>query len=362
MIELDQINVTFQTDKKTVHAVKDVSLTIQAGEIFGIVGYSGAGKSTLVRVINLLQRPSSGTVRIGDTDMTQLKAQELREKRRKIGMIFQHFNLMNSLNVVSNVAFPLKKSGLTKKEQEEKALQLLDLVGLKDKTKSYPSQLSGGQKQRVAIARALANDPEILLCDEATSALDPQTTNQILKLLKRLNQQLNLTIVMITHEMQVVKEICHRVAVMEAGQVIELGDSVTIFSQPKKELTQQFIQTATHMDQALETIITNQTVAQLSEDAQLVELKYVGETTSEPLIQDLYKRFDVSTNILYGNIEMIQGIPVGRLMVTIAGTSEQRQAAFNYLKANDVTTTIIDIQAVELAMKKQEEVDRFESI
>src|SRR5699024_6087745 len=227
------------------------------GDIYGIVGYSGAGKSTLVRVINLLQVPTAGTVEVNGVDYTTLKPVELRTKRKSIGMIFQHFNLMNSRSIFDNVAFSLKYSGKTKKERRTKVNELLELVGLEDKINAYPSQLSGGQKQRVAIARALANDPKILLCDEATSALDPKTTLQILALLKKLNQQLGLTIVLITHEMQVVKEVCNKVAVMEEGEIIERGDSIQIFSQPQRPLTKDFIRTATHIDQALATILNS---------------------------------------------------------------------------------------------------------
>ena len=210
MIELKNIDVVFSKGK-TVHAVNNVSLTVERGDIYGIVGFSGAGKSTLIRTINLLQRPTSGSVTISGQDITKFSAEQLRQKRQKIGMIFQHFNLLSSKTVFDNVAFPLKHSNLSKEEKDKKVRDLLNIVGIGDKEKFYPSQLSGGQKQRVAIARALANDPDILLCDEATSALDPQTTDEVLKLLKSLNENLNLTIVIITHEMQVVKEICHKV-------------------------------------------------------------------------------------------------------------------------------------------------------
>ena len=227
MIYLKNICKTFIDDnKKEVHAVNDVSLTINDGDIFGIIGFSGAGKSTLVRCINLLERPTSGTVEVDGKDLTKLSEKELRESRKKIGMIFQHFNLFPSRTIFGNVAFPLQGSGLSKEEIAAKVRNLLELVGISEKENAYPSQLSGGQKQRVAIARALANDPDILLCDEATSALDPQTTKAILDLLKDLNKKLGITIVVITHEMAVVKEICNKVAVMEKGRVVEEGDVV----------------------------------------------------------------------------------------------------------------------------------------
>jgi len=251
MIKLDNIDIIFNDKKKQpLYAVKEVSLSVKKGEIFGIVGYSGAGKSTLVRVINLLQKPDLGQVIVNEQNLLALAPNELRQARKKIGMIFQHFNLMNSRSVYDNVLYPLRDSALSKSEKKQKVTQLLELVGLADKADFYPSTLSGGQKQRVAIARALANDPNILLCDEATSALDPKTTQAILKLLKELNQRLHLTIVLITHEMQVVKDICHRVAVMEHGQVIEQGDIVSIFSHPKHALTQDFIRTASNIELA----------------------------------------------------------------------------------------------------------------
>lgn len=275
MISLQNVSVTFQ-QKDEIKAVQNVDLTVDKGDVYGIVGYSGAGKSTLVRVINLLQRPTSGDVLVNGTNLTSLTPKQLREKRKKIGMIFQHFNLMESRNVFDNVDFPLKYSGQSKQERRQKVTELLALVGLEDKANAFPSQLSGGQKQRVAIARALANDPELLLCDEATSALDPKTTLQILALLKKLNHKLGLTIVIITHEMQVVKEICNKVAVMEAGKVIEQGESIQIFSQPKQRLTRDFIRTATHIDQALETILGSPKFSTLAPNEWLVELSYVG--------------------------------------------------------------------------------------
>ena len=226
MIELTHISKSFASGGRTVYAVQDVSLSIGKGEIFGIIGFSGAGKSTLVRCINLLERPTSGSVTVDGKEMTALSARELRQARKKIGMIFQHFNLMPSRTVFGNVAYPLRGSGLSREQIADKVHRLLGLVGIGDKAEAYPKQLSGGQKQRVAIARALANDPNVLLCDEATSALDPQTTKAILRLLKNLNEKLGITVVIITHEMAVVKEICDRVAVMEHGRVVEQGEVI----------------------------------------------------------------------------------------------------------------------------------------
>ncbi|MDT2685459.1 methionine ABC transporter ATP-binding protein [Enterococcus gallinarum] len=342
MISLKDVSVTFtQPNKETIQAVKNVSLEVDKGDVYGIVGYSGAGKSTLVRVINLLQRPTSGSVIVNQTELTALPAKALREKRKTIGMIFQHFNLMDSRNVFDNVDFSLKYAGISKQERRQKVTELLSLVGLEEKARSFPSQLSGGQKQRVAIARALANDPEILLCDEATSALDPKTTLQILALLKKLNRKLGLTIVIITHEMQVVKEICNKVAVMENGEIIEQGKSVQIFSQPAKPLTKDFIRTATHIDQALETILGSAKFSSLAANEWLVELSYVGDQTNEPLIAQLFSRYQVTTNILYGNVEILQDVPIGSLIVSLSGEYGQRKRALDFLADQGVYTNII---------------------
>ena len=247
MIRLENVSKTFTDSNKEVHAVNNVSLTINDGDIFGIIGFSGAGKSTLVRCINLLEKPTEGKVFVDDAEITALSGKELRKARKKIGMIFQHFNLMPSRTIFGNVAYPLRGSGLSKEEIREKVHHLLELVGISEKENAFPSQLSGGQKQRVAIARALANDPSILLCDEATSALDPQTTKSILKLLQQLNQTLGITVVVITHEMAVVKEICNRVAVMDHGDVVEEGEVFHVFASPKESLTRSFIKTTSNL-------------------------------------------------------------------------------------------------------------------
>lgn len=341
MIELKDVSVTFRQGNREIPAVKNVDLSVDQGDVYGIVGYSGAGKSTLVRVINLLQEPTEGVVEVNGTDYSSLKPKELRVKRKKIGMIFQHFNLMNNRSIFDNVAFSLRYSGTSKEERRQKVNELLELVGLSEEINAYPSQLSGGQKQRVAIARSLANDPEILLCDEATSALDPKTTLQILTLLQKLNKQLGLTIVIITHEMQVVKEICNKVAVMEDGEIVERGDSVQIFSKPEQPLTKDFIRTATHVDQALDTILGSSSFSKLEENEWLVELSYVGNQTSEPLIAELYSQFQITTNILYGNVEFIQDTPLGSLIVNLSGTLEQRQKAFEYMTNKGVYVNIL---------------------
>ncbi|MGX7419792.1 methionine ABC transporter ATP-binding protein [Carnobacterium gallinarum] len=341
MITLKDIEVTFESKGQLVKAVDQVDLHVEKGDVFGIVGYSGAGKSTLVRTINLLQRPTKGTVTVVKQNLSSLKPKDLRTARKKIGMIFQHFNLMDSRTIADNVAFPLKNSSLSKTEIQKKVSDLLDLVGLSDKHNAFPSQLSGGQKQRVAIARSLANDPEVLLCDEATSALDPKTTLSILELLKELNKKLALTIVIITHEMQVVKEICNKVAVMENGKVIEEGSLVSIFTKPKKTLTKDFINTATHVDQGVETILNHPTLLDLKPNDVLAKISYVGESTCEPLISHLYSQFTISTSILFGNVEILQNTPIGNLIVILSGEPAKREKALAYLAAKDVKVDLI---------------------
>lgn len=346
MIKLDNIDVTFQQKKRTIEAVKDVTIHINQGDIYGIVGYSGAGKSTLVRVINLLQVPSAGKITIDEDviyegEKVTLTPAQLRSKRREIGMIFQHFNLMAQMTAEENVAFALKHSGLSKEEKKEKVAKLLDLVGLSDRAENYPAQLSGGQKQRVAIARALANDPKILISDESTSALDPKTTKQILALLQELNEKLGLTIVMITHEMQIVKDICNRVAVMQDGRLIEEGSVLEIFSHPKEELTQDFIKTATGIDEALVKIYQQDIVKNLPENSILVQLKYAGSNTDTAIVNDLYKFYQVSANILYGNIEILDHTPVGEMVVILSGEPSQLHRAIEAVMEARVEVTIL---------------------
>ncbi|MDY3706842.1 ATP-binding cassette domain-containing protein [Vagococcus lutrae] len=344
MIELKNIDVTFESNQKTIHAVQNVSLAINKGEVYGIVGYSGAGKSTLVRVMNLLQRPTSGEVWVNQEALTELSDKGLRQARKKIGMIFQHFNLLPSRTVLENVLYPLKNSSLSRSEKITKAQELLTLVGLQDHLTQYPSQLSGGQKQRVAIARALANDPDVLLCDEATSALDPKTTQDILALLKKLNEELELTIVLITHEMQVVKDICDRVAVMQDGRVIEQGPILQIFTQPQEALTVDFVQTANHFAKQIETIDEHPSMVNVQSPDQLVHLSYVGSQTNQPLIASLYERFHVKANILYGDIDVIQKTLVGNLLVVLTGEPDAIEKSKTYLTEEGVFVTRIDYQ------------------
>ncbi|WP_443739460.1 methionine ABC transporter ATP-binding protein [Treponema sp.] len=342
MIELKDINKVFKDkNQNEFYAAKDVNLKINDGEIFGIIGFSGAGKSTVVRCINLLGRPTSGQVIVNEKNLLELSAKELREERKKIGMIFQHFNLMPSRTVFENIAFPLKHSGLSKKQVQEKVRELLTLVELTDKESQYPSQLSGGQKQRVAIARALANNPKILLCDEATSALDPTTTKQILGLLKKLRDKLNLTIVIITHQINVVKDICDKVAVMEHGKVVETGDVFDIFANPKDEVTKRFIHSTTNLQKIEELISENSNVVQLKKGEKIIRLSYLQKNVSEPLISTVSSKFDVVLNIIFADIEIVQGAPVGGTVAIFSGENQNIQNALGWLKEKNVGIEIL---------------------
>lgn len=336
MIELKNVTVDFDGLK----AVNDVSLTIEEQDTYGIVGFSGAGKSTLVRTINLLQRPTKGEVLIDGENILDLSNKELRERRKKIGMIFQHFNLLNNLTVLDNVIFPIKKDkSLTKEEKKDKALDLLETVGIRDKAASYPSELSGGQQQRCAIARALASNPEILLCDEATSALDPKTTKQILKLLKELNNKLRLTIVIITHQMEVVKDLCNKCAVMQDGKVVERGSTLDIFSKPQNSLTREFVETSTNTAETIEEVKAN--IGILEDDEILAKISYLGQSTTQPIINELYEIYKVKTNILAGNIEFINGTAVGNLIVTLKGDDDKINQVKEYLREKETELEIL---------------------
>ena len=341
MIELTHISKDFASGGRTVHAVQDVSLSIGKGEIFGIIGFSGAGKSTLVRCINLLERPTSGSVTVDGEEMTALSARELRQARKKIGMIFQHFNLMPSRTVFGNVAYPLRGSGLSREQIADKVHRLLELVGIGDKAEAYPKQLSGGQKQRVAIARALANDPNVLLCDEATSALDPQTTKAILRLLKNLNEKLGITVVIITHEMAVVKEICDRVAVMEHGRVVEQGEVFNVFADPRQEITRSFIHTTSNLRKIEELIEEDSPVVQLKPGELIVRLSYIQRNVSEPLISTVSRKFDIVLNIIFSDIAIVQNAPIGGTVAIISGEREQITQAIAYLIEKNVGVEVI---------------------
>ncbi|HZG14155.1 MAG TPA: methionine ABC transporter ATP-binding protein [Candidatus Bathyarchaeia archaeon] len=334
MIELRNLTKTYHTKGNTVTAVHDVSLTINRGEIFGIVGYSGAGKSSLLRCLNMLEKPSSGQVLIDQTDLTKLSGDQLRQVRQSIGMIFQHFNLMANRTVAGNIAYAMEVAGKGKEEIAARIKELLDLVGLSDKANSFPSELSGGQKQRVGIARALANSPKVLLCDEATSALDPMTTSSILELLREINRKLGLTIVLITHEMHVVKEICHRVAIMANGHVLEEGDVYQIFAKPQQQLTKQFVRT----------VIDVQLPDHLLEpkaESELVRISLLADQAEKPMFDKLIRSFQVQANILHGKIEYIQGRPLAVFILELTGEPQERSKALAFLQQETAETEVI---------------------
>ncbi len=341
MIVIEDAYKTFESGARKVDAVRGVSLTIQDGEIFGVIGYSGAGKSTLIRLINLLERPTSGRIFVNGQELTALAPKELRQARRKIGMIFQHVNLMKSRTVYSNVAYPLRGSPLSKEERRDKVMNLLKLVGLEEKALAYPSQLSGGQKQRVAIARALANDPTVLLCDEATSALDPQTTQDILRLLRDVNRKLGITIVLITHEIAVVKEICTRLAVMDAGRVVEEGAIYDVFSQPKAELTQRFIRTTNNLARFEELLATAPDSLNLKPGDVIAQMEFHGGSAGHALVSTLSREYGVDISIVFGNIDILQATPLGTLIVIFRGPVDQVQKALLAAEKSEVQVEVL---------------------
>lgn len=336
MIQIKNLSKTFHSGDKEVHALKDVNLTIEDGEIYGIIGYSGSGKSTLIRCINRLEEPDSGEVLVGDVDITKLSERELREKRKKIGIIFQHFNLLKNDTVYKNVARPLIYAGVDKKEIKNRVDMLLDIVGLSDKKKNYPSQLSGGQKQRVAIARALAEEPDILLCDEATSALDPDTTKQIIALLKKLNKELNLTMIVVTHQMEVIRDLCTKVAVLSKGEVVDEGKTLDVFAKSENPVTIQFAN-GLFQTEEIQEVIKHEKVQKLIEGGgRVYRLLFLGESTGDALISEVSRGFNVNSNIIFGNIVFFQDEPVGSLYVVIQGIDRDIDAAVKYIEGKKV--------------------------
>ena len=331
-IELRHVSKHFQQKDGEVHALKDINLSIEKSDIYGIIGMSGAGKSTLVRCLNYLERPTDGSVVIDGKNLNDLSEKELRNERRNISMIFQHFNLLMQKNVINNVCFPLRLRKVKKKEAIKKAYELLDLVGLKEKAKASPSKLSGGQKQRVAIARALASDPKILLCDEATSALDPQTTHAILDLIRQIQQKMNLTVVMITHQMEVVRDACSQVAVINDGQVVEQGSVEKIFMEPQSDVTKDFL---SHIQQP--SVNPDGKLVRWSENGGQYILKFKNEKTDEPVLSRLSRLFAVEFNIRAGGIQALPGSKVGSLVTDICGEKEDVAKAIEYLKSQGIS-------------------------
>ncbi|AMA72838.1 MULTISPECIES: methionine ABC transporter ATP-binding protein [Aneurinibacillus] len=337
MISVRNLEKIYGSGDKAVHAIKNANFEIKKGEIFGVIGFSGAGKSSLIRCINLLERPTSGEIIVNGTDLTKLSSNELRKARRKIGMIFQHFNLLSSSTVFDNVAAPLKLSKAPKDVIQKKVTELLEVVGLSKRAHAYPSQLSGGQKQRVAIARALANDPEILLCDEATSALDPQTTESILDLLLDINKKYNLTIMLITHEMHVVKKICDRVAVMEEGKIVEMGSVLDIFSRPQTATTKNFIRNI--FDDELPPGFLER--VQHAPGSRIVRLTFIGESTEQPVLAELTEKFHLKPNIMFGHITQIKDTTFGYLVISLTGEASVLDEALQYVKEQGIHAEVI---------------------
>ncbi len=338
MIQIKNLYKSYPSGDQTITALSNISLDIPKGEIYGIIGHSGAGKSTLIRCLNLLERPDKGQVMLDDTDITQLSSKELMLARRGIGMIFQHFNLLSSQTIFDNIAFPLRLQKLTSSEINQRVNELLELIGLTEHAHKYPAQLSGGQKQRVGIARAIANSPKVLLCDEATSALDPQTTQSILALLTDINKKLGLTIVLITHEMDVIKSICHKVAVIHDSQIVEEGPVEEIFLHPKHPVTRDFI-----LDSGQQNELRKHLEAALSEGASLYQITYSGMETFEPHLSNIIKKTDIDFSIFSGNISHIRDLPYGQLVISIKGDDAKKAQVLKEFEARDISALEIHL-------------------
>ncbi|MED3563767.1 methionine ABC transporter ATP-binding protein [Bacillus xiapuensis] len=338
MISIKNVRKIFPSKLGQLKAVDDVNLEINQGEIFGVIGYSGAGKSTLIRMLNGLELPTDGSVTVAGREVSKIKGRDLRKARQEISMIFQHFNLLWSRTVSENIEFPLEIAGVNKAERAKRVNELVKLVGLEGREKAYPSQLSGGQKQRVGIARALANNPKVLLCDEATSALDPQTTDSILDLLVDINKRLGLTIVLITHEMHVIRKICHRVAVMESGRVVELGQVLEVFRNPQAPITKRFVQQVTEPEETKETV---ENLLERYHSGTVVQLTFIGEAAEQPIITNLIRNNDVTVNILQGKISQTQSGSYGTLFIHLDGDKEKVNQAVDYIRTQQVGVEVV---------------------
>ena len=325
IIEIKNLSKTFGTGTNQVAALQDVSVAVQPGEIFGIIGLSGAGKSTLVRCINLLEHPNEGAVLFHGKDLTNLKEKELRMQRRKISMIFQSFNLLDQRTSLDNICFPLELAGVSKKEARKRALELLEIVGLPDKADAYPVQLSGGQKQRIAIARALASDPEVLLCDEATSALDPKTTDQILQLLQKINRERGITVIIITHQMSVIEQICHRVAILDSGVVAEMGNVEEVFRNPKSKAGRRLVS-------------PNKALPETEWDGPVARIAFNGSRTEEPVIATLAMEKKIAVSILGADTRNVDGKSFGTMLIELPEEISKRREVLDYLNAWDGIT------------------------
>ncbi|WP_079507069.1 methionine ABC transporter ATP-binding protein [Mesobacillus jeotgali] len=338
MISIKKARKIYPSRKGEVKAVDDVNLEVKEGEIFGVIGYSGAGKSTLIRMLNGLEIPTSGSVVVAGREVSRIKGAELRKARQEISMIFQHFNLLWSRTVAENIAFPLEIAGVPRAEREKRVKELIALVGLEGRGEAYPSQLSGGQKQRVGIARALANNPKVLLGDEATSALDPQTTDQILDLLVDINKRLGLTIVLITHEMHVIRKICHRVAVMEGGRIVETGPVLEVFKNPQQPITKRFVQQVTEPEETKETA---EHLLSLYPHGRVIQLTFVGEGAEQPLITRLIREYPITVNILQGKISQTQNGSYGTLFIHLEGDENELDRAIEFIAQQGVGVEVI---------------------
>ncbi len=355
MIRIENLSKTFSAKEGNVDAVKNVSLTIEDGDVYGVIGYSGAGKSTLVRCLNLLETPDNGSLEINDSGkitfrngivyegdgQKRMKEKQINEMRRSIGMIFQHFNLLDRSTVFENIAYPLKYSGMSREDIRKRVFELLELVDLRDKTDSYPSQLSGGQKQRVAIARALANHPRVLLSDEATSALDPEATESILALLRDLNEKLGLTIVLITHEMSVIKAVCQHVAVMENGEVVEKGDVYDVFSHPRQAISRRFVASASALSRVDKMLEQDSPLVRVKEGEMLLRLHFSRDTVGDAVISTISREYRLKVSIVLASVEVLQGDPLGGMIVVVSGERADQDAAMEYLKKNGVEVEVL---------------------
>ncbi|KOC88506.1 methionine ABC transporter ATP-binding protein MetN [Winslowiella iniecta] len=340
MIKLSNITKVFQQGSRTITALSDVSLHVPAGQIYGVIGASGAGKSTLIRCVNLLERPTSGSVLVDGQELTTLSESQLTQARRQIGMIFQHFNLLNSRTVAGNIALPLELGNLSREQIKQRVAELLELVGLSEKRDVWPANLSGGQKQRVAIARALATNPKVLLCDEATSALDPATTRSILELLKDINRRLGITVLLITHEMDVVKRICDQVAVISNGELIEKDSVSEVFSHPKTPLAQQFIQSTLHLD-IPQDYLDRMTSEAKADNVPLLRLEFTGKSVDAPLLSEAARRFNVNNNIISAQMDYAGGVKFGIMLAEMDGSDTDTQAAIAFLKEHHVKVEVL---------------------
>ncbi|MEY4476209.1 MAG: D-methionine transporter, ATP-binding protein [Pseudomonadota bacterium] len=340
MIKLSHINKVFQQGSSTIIALSDVSLHVPAGQIYGVIGASGAGKSTLIRCANMLERPTSGQVLVDGQDLMTLSESQLSRVRRQIGMIFQHFNLLSSRTVYDNIALPLELDNTSRAAIKKRVTELLDLVGLVDKQDAYPANLSGGQKQRVAIARALASNPKVLLCDEATSALDPATTRSILELLKDINRRLGLTILLITHEMDVVKRICDQVAVISGGKLIEKDSVSEVFSHPKTPLAQQFIQSTLHLD-IPEDYARRMTQQPTADRVPLLKFEFTGKSVDAPLISQAARRFNIDIGILSSQMDYAGGVKFGVMLAELHGNDQDGLSAIKFLQDHHVRVEVL---------------------